>query len=65
ELESLGLREWARTGHLWLIEWPERGGSGLPPADLSLAFAVGAAGHDVDVEARSKLGDSWLAKMSG
>src|SRR5207248_11223859 len=24
ELEALGLREWARGGHLWLIEWPER-----------------------------------------
>src|SRR2546429_3801094 len=44
ELESLGLREWARTGHVWLIEWPERGGTRLPPPDLSLAVAVGEAG---------------------
>ena len=26
ELESLGLREWAAPGHLWLVEWPEKGG---------------------------------------
>ncbi len=25
ELDNLGLREWATGGHLWLVEWPERG----------------------------------------
>ena len=65
ELESLGLREWARTGHVWLIEWPERGGTRLPPADLTLAFAAGAAGHDIEVGARSRLGESWLARLQG
>ena len=38
ELESLGLREWAAPGHLWLVEWPEKGGGRLPPADLALAL---------------------------
>lgn len=65
ELESLGLREWARPGHIWLIEWPERGGTRLPPADLTLAFAAGAAGHTIEVGARSALGEGWLARLSG
>jgi tRNA threonylcarbamoyladenosine biosynthesis protein TsaE len=65
ELESLGLREWARTGHVWLVEWPERGGTRLPPADLTLAFAAGAAGHDIEIGARSALGEAWLARFSG
>jgi tRNA threonylcarbamoyladenosine biosynthesis protein TsaE len=65
ELESLGLREWAHSGHVWLIEWPERGGSRLPPADLTLAFAAGAAGHDIEVGARSALGEGWLARLQG
>lgn len=65
ELESLGLREWARPGHVWLIEWPERGGTRLPPADLTLAFAAGAAGHDIEMGARSALGEGWLARLSG
>ena len=30
ELEHLGLRDWAQPGHLWLIEWPERGAGRLP-----------------------------------
>jgi tRNA threonylcarbamoyladenosine biosynthesis protein TsaE len=63
ELESLGLREWARTGHVWLIEWPERGGTRLPPADLSVAFTVGEAGHEIEVGARSALGEAWLARL--
>src|SRR5216110_2896147 len=64
ELEALGLREWARGGHLWLIEWPERGGSRLPPADLTLTFSVSDAGHDIEVSAGSPLGKSWLASLS-
>lgn len=64
ELEALGLREWARSAHLWLIEWPERGGSRLPPADLTLAFSVVEAGHDIEVDAGSPLGESWLAQLS-
>jgi tRNA threonylcarbamoyladenosine biosynthesis protein TsaE len=65
ELESLGLREWARAGHVWLIEWPERGGTRLPPPDLTLAFAAGAAGHTIELGARSALGEGWLARLQG
>ena len=63
ELESLGLREWARDGHLWLIEWPERGEAALPRPDLALAFSVTDRGHDIDVNARSPLGHSWLERV--
>src|ERR1700687_6314327 len=30
ELESLGLRDWARTGPVWLRGWPRPGGGRLP-----------------------------------
>lgn len=63
ELEALGLREWARPEHVWLIEWPERGIGRLPHADLTLAFSVGAHGHDVKVSAASALGESWLSAL--
>jgi tRNA threonylcarbamoyladenosine biosynthesis protein TsaE len=65
EIESLGLREWARSNCVWLIEWPERAPSGLPPADLTLTFAVCAVGHDVSVQAHSALGREWLAQLTG
>lgn len=63
ELEALGLREWARPGHVWLIEWPERGAGRLPHADLMLAFSVGAHGHDVEISAGSALAESWLSAL--
>lgn len=63
ELEGLGLREWAGPGHVWLIEWPERGVGRLPRADLALAFSVGARGHDIQVSADSALGESWLSVL--
>jgi tRNA threonylcarbamoyladenosine biosynthesis protein TsaE len=65
ELESLGLREWAGTGHLWLIEWPERGGTRLPVADLTLAFTINPTGHDIEVRAHSQLGEAWLTRLVG
>ena len=63
ELESLGLREWARRGFLWLIEWPERGGDRVPPPDLTLTFAVGREAHDIGVRAHSPLGEAWQARI--
>jgi tRNA threonylcarbamoyladenosine biosynthesis protein TsaE len=65
ELEALGLRDWARPHHLWLIEWPEKGEGRLPPADLVLSFSVGADGHDIAITAKSALGRSWLVQIPG
>jgi tRNA threonylcarbamoyladenosine biosynthesis protein TsaE len=60
ELEHLGLREWARPGCLWLIEWPERAGGLLPPADLTVSLAAGPDAHQADIIAGSPAGASWL-----
>lgn len=62
ELESLGLRDLARPGHVWLIEWPERGTGYLPPPDVSVTLRVSSReGHAIAALARSPLGTSWLA----
>ena len=63
EVESLGLREWATPRHLWLIEWPERGGGRLPAADLEVLFSAGPGGHDIEVTAASALGARWLVQL--
>jgi tRNA threonylcarbamoyladenosine biosynthesis protein TsaE len=64
ELEPLGLRDEARPGVLWLIEWPERGEGWLPVADLVVTLAVGAGAeqgtHRITVEALSGYGQTWL-----
>ena len=62
ELEHLGLREWARPGCLWLIEWPERAEGSLPPADLTIRLAAGADAHQAEVLAGSASGAAWLER---
>lgn len=64
ELESLGLRDWARPGCLWLIEWPERAGRRLPPPDLIMTFNVGVSTHEIEARAGSALGEKWLQSLS-
>ena len=63
ELEALGLRDWAVPGHLWLIEWPERGAGHLPAADLTLSFSVLAQGHAIDVRIHSAPGEDWIKTL--
>jgi tRNA threonylcarbamoyladenosine biosynthesis protein TsaE len=48
ELENLGLADYHRPGHLWLIEWPERGAGRLPPADQEFVFSIATAGHRIE-----------------
>jgi tRNA threonylcarbamoyladenosine biosynthesis protein TsaE len=62
ELEHLGLREWARPGFLWLIEWPERAGGRLPAADLTVGLAAGPDAHGADVSAETPVGAHWLER---
>lgn len=63
ELEHLGLREWARPGCLWLIEWPQRGAGLLPAADLTVHLAAGADAHEADILAGSAAGTAWLERI--
>jgi tRNA threonylcarbamoyladenosine biosynthesis protein TsaE len=60
ELETLGLRDWAQPGYLWLIEWPQRGAGRLPAADLAVALTAGREAHEIAVSAATSLGESWL-----
>ena len=64
ELDNLGLREWARGGHLWLVEWPERGAGRLPAADLVITLSAGDAGHEIEVAATTDQGARWLERLS-
>jgi tRNA threonylcarbamoyladenosine biosynthesis protein TsaE len=63
ELEHLGLREWARPGCLWLIEWPERAAELLPSADLTVLLATGPDAHQAEILAAGPTGIAWLERM--
>lgn len=58
ELDFLGLDE--AVCNLWLIEWPEKGGQGLPPADLHVALKMAGAGREAVLHPTSANGQEWL-----
>ncbi|MBB5875916.1 tRNA (adenosine(37)-N6)-threonylcarbamoyltransferase complex ATPase subunit type 1 TsaE [Xanthomonas sp. 3498] len=62
ELDFLGLDEGGAT--LWLVEWPERGGDVLAPADLDVRLAVRDRGRSVALQARTDAGAAWLARVA-
>lgn len=64
ELEFLGLDELRAEARLWLVEWPERGGKALPPADLELRLAAEGEGRRAELEANSENGRLWLGQLS-
>ena len=61
ELEFLGLAE--ADPALWLVEWPERGGGALPPADLQVRLGIEGAGRKASLEAGSAAGQAWVARL--
>jgi tRNA threonylcarbamoyl adenosine modification protein YjeE len=64
ELQQLGLRDYLNGRTLLLVEWPERAGGALPPADLEVRLELsddaGGGGRNAYVEARSSVGEAWL-----
>lgn len=63
EVEDLGLRDALGPGVLLLVEWPDRGGAVLPPADLELALTFDGAGRRARLGAHGPLGGAWLAEL--
>jgi tRNA threonylcarbamoyladenosine biosynthesis protein TsaE len=59
ELDFLGLREQAGQAAL-LIEWPDRGGQRVPPADLTVRLTPEADGRRIELEATTALGRRCL-----
>jgi tRNA threonylcarbamoyladenosine biosynthesis protein TsaE len=64
EVEELGLRDMTGPGYLMLIEWPEKGGAAVPPADLDLLLQYAGESRSASSRAVSELGESWLTKLS-
>ena len=48
ELEHLGLADYHRPGHLWLIEWPERAQGGCPRRTCDSGFRSADDGHRIE-----------------
>jgi tRNA threonylcarbamoyladenosine biosynthesis protein TsaE len=65
EFLDAGLAEYFDGSAACFIEWPEKGGRHLPPADLRLEFAFAGAGRRVVAQAVGKRGGKCLSAMIG
>jgi tRNA threonylcarbamoyladenosine biosynthesis protein TsaE len=63
EVDELGLRDLAEPGCLLLVEWPEKGGAALPPADMELTLQYAGDARAAHLHAATPLGNLWLEKL--
>lgn len=64
EVEELGLRDMTGPGYLMLIEWPEKGGTAVPRADLNLQLLYAGEARAARLNAGSEVGAAWLGKLA-
>ena len=64
EVEELGLRDMTGPGYLMLIEWPEKGGTAVPRADLILQLLYAGEARAARLNAGSEVGAAWLGKLA-
>lgn len=64
EVEWLGLPDLADPDALILIEWPQRGGQRIPPADLRIELSHAATQRDLHASPASKRGEQALKTWS-
>ncbi|GAC1329889.1 MAG: tRNA (adenosine(37)-N6)-threonylcarbamoyltransferase complex ATPase subunit type 1 TsaE [Steroidobacteraceae bacterium] len=63
EVDELGLRDLVGPACLLLVEWPDRGGGALPPADLIVSLSYAGDARQASVCAVTPLGGTWLEKL--
>ena len=64
EVDELGVRDVAGPGCLLLVEWPERGATALPPADVELILTYAGEGRQARAIAKTALGSLWLKNLA-
>lgn len=61
ELEFLGLDD--VDAALWLVEWPERAGDALPPADLRVLLSIEGEGRRCELHPGTPAGQAWQTRL--
>jgi tRNA threonylcarbamoyladenosine biosynthesis protein TsaE len=64
EVDELGLRDLLGPGSLMLIEWPEKGGRAVPPADLELQLGYAGDARVALAKGDTETGSRWLSKLA-
>jgi tRNA threonylcarbamoyladenosine biosynthesis protein TsaE len=62
DVEDLGLRDYLGEC-LLLVEWPEKGGGALPPADLDLVLTYDGDSRRAQVVPGTARGRDWMTKL--
>jgi tRNA threonylcarbamoyladenosine biosynthesis protein TsaE len=65
ELEWLGLEDMVDGPSLIVVEWPDRGLPGLPPADLEIELRHAGDRRDLRATAQGRIGDRVLGEVHG
>jgi tRNA threonylcarbamoyladenosine biosynthesis protein TsaE len=63
EVDELGLRDLVGPGSLIMVEWPEKGGIALPPADVDLTLRYAGEARQAALSAKTLLGTEWLENL--
>jgi tRNA threonylcarbamoyladenosine biosynthesis protein TsaE len=63
EVDELGLRDYFDSDCLLLVEWPEKGGSALPPPDIELLFTYQENSRSARLDAPTARGRQWLTLL--
>ena len=63
EYLDAGLDEYFQIGAICLVEWPDKAGDYLAPADLRIALAVADNGRRADFTALTEAGRTCLSKL--
>ena len=59
-----GFRETFNGLNVSLVEWPEKAGGMLPPADLEIVLALHGTGRSAELTSSSKAGEQCLARIA-
>lgn len=63
EVEFLGVSDYLMPVNLCLIEWPDKGGAAIPPADLLIELKISGSGRLLTWEAKTPRGQEIANKL--
>lgn len=63
EWNDTGFREHFNETSVCFVEWPEKAGDLLPPADLELSLGICGTGRELTLRAHSKTGEQCLTGL--
>jgi|SaaInlStandDraft_2_1057019.scaffolds.fasta_scaffold263335_1 tRNA threonylcarbamoyladenosine biosynthesis protein TsaE len=61
EMEYLGVDDYFSGNNLCVVEWPDKGGTLVPPADLIITLDIEREGRSIEVQATSERWQSILS----